>query len=231
MTRATTPPTGGLRIAFVPGVTLTKWRRIWEERFPRAPLEIIEVAEQDQRRILDDGTADMCFARLPIDVEGLHLIALYDEITVAWAAKEHPIAAFDEIVLADLADEEVRASSAQKDIDAAVAEVAVLRVPLSIARTHNRRDMIHRPIADAPPSTVGLAWRRTNEHPLIQEFIGVVRGRSVNSSRTASERETRAPARPQPKTQAAKRAESPRGRRRKGPGRRVNEAGGRPPSS
>lgn len=184
-----TSATDGLRIGYVPGVTLTKWRRVWAERFPRQPLEVIELSETDQRQALFDDRVDMCFARRPIDTEDLHFIPLYDEVTVAWAAKEHPIAAFDEIALADLADEDVRSAYDRVSIDAAVAEVAVLRVPLSIARTHNRRDLVHRPITDAPPSTVGLAWPKSREHPLAQEFIGVVRGRSVHSSRTARERE------------------------------------------
>ncbi|HMR50102.1 MAG TPA: LysR substrate-binding domain-containing protein [Arachnia sp.] len=180
--------TDGLRIGYVPGVTLTKWRRVWAERFPRLPLEVTEVSESEQRLALFDDRVDMCFVRGPIATDDLHVIPLYDEVTVAWVGKEHPVAAFDEITLADLADEDMRSAYDQASIDAAVAEVAVLRVPLSVARTHNRRDLVHRPIADAPPSTVGLAWPTSNEHPLIQEFIGVVRGRSANSSRTVRER-------------------------------------------
>ncbi|MEZ5086968.1 MAG: LysR substrate-binding domain-containing protein [Tessaracoccus sp.] len=214
-----TSATDGLRIGFVPGVTLTKWRRVWAERFPRQPLEVIEISDADQRRALLDGSVDMCFVRRPIDVEDLHVIPLYDEVIVAWAAKEHPVAAFDEITLADLIDEDVRDTHDQVSIDAAVAEVAVLRVPMSVARTHNRRDLVHRPIVDAPPSAVGLAWLCTNEDPLIKEFIGVVRGRSPQSSRTANERKTRTPARPQPKHRGAKQAEPRRGQRRQGPHR------------
>ncbi|MFT3888700.1 MAG: LysR family substrate-binding domain-containing protein [Arachnia sp.] len=201
-----TSATESLRVGFVPGVILTKWRRVWEERFPAVALEPAEVALADQRRLLLDGTLDMCFVRRPIEQEGLHIIPLYDEVVVAWAAKEHPVAAFDEITLADLADERVLDDADQVSIDAAVAEVAVLRVPMSIARTHNRRDLVYRPIVDAPPSSVGLAWLRDNDSPWIEEFIGVVRGRTVNSSRTAAERSTQPtkapaprPAKPKPK--------------------------------
>lgn len=210
-----TNATDGLRIGYVPGVTLTKWRRVWAERFPRQPLDVIEVTEEGQRQAVLDGAVDMCFARQPIDIDDLHFIPLYDEVTVVWAAKDHPIAAFDEVSLDDLKDEDVRDSYDQTDIDAAVAEVAVLRVPLSIARTHNRRDLVHRPITDAPPSTVGLAWLRSNEHPLIQEFVGVVRGRSPQSSRTTSERKARTPERSQPRPRAPRQAEPLPGRRRK----------------
>lgn len=208
-----TSTTAPLRIGFVPGVTLTKWRRVWDERFPRDPLEVVEVADAEQRRALVVGDVDMCFVRRPIDTDGLHLIPLYDEVVVAWAAKEHPVAAFEEVTLADLADENVLDDHGQVSIDAAVAEAAVLRVPMSIARTHNRRDLVYRPITDAAPSPVGLAWRQDNEHPSIEEFIGVVRGRTVNSSRTAAARST--PPKPRPTQSRPRRPRpSPKTRRR-----------------
>ena len=68
----------------VPGVTLTKWRTRWDERLA-ARLDVVEVTEADQRRVLVDDAVDLCFVRLPIDREGLHAIPLYDEVTVAWA--------------------------------------------------------------------------------------------------------------------------------------------------
>jgi DNA-binding transcriptional LysR family regulator len=208
-----TSTTAPLRIGFVPGVTLTKWRRVWDERFPRDPLEVVEVADAEQRRALVVGDVDMCFVRRPIDTDGLHLIPLYDEVVVAWAAKEHPVAAFEEVTLADLADENVLDDYGQISIDAAVAEAAVLRVPMSIARMHNRRDLVYRPITDAAPSPVGLAWRQDNEHPSIEEFIGVVRGRTVNSSRTAAARST--PPKPRPAQSRPRRPRpSPKTRRR-----------------
>lgn len=57
-------------------------------------------------------------------------------------------------------------------------------VRLSIARGASRRDLVHRPIIDAPTSPVALAWRRDDENSLLDEFVGVVRGRSATSSRT-----------------------------------------------
>ena len=207
-----TSTTAPLRIGFVPGVTLTKWWRVWDERFP-TPLDIVELADAEQRRALVVGDVDMCFVRRPIDTDGLHLIPLYDEVVVAWAAKEHPVAAFEEVTLADLADENALDDHGQVSIDAAVAEAAVLRVPMSIARTHNCRDLVYRPITDAAPSPVGLAWRQDNEHPSIEEFIGVVRGRTVNSSRTAAARST--PPKPRPAQSRPRRPRpSPKTRRR-----------------
>lgn len=178
----------GLRIGFVPGVTLTKWRTIWKQRFPRIALDVVEVAVADQRRVLDAGEVDMCFVRLPIDTDGLHVIRLYDEVPVVWVSKDHPLAVFDEVTSLDLAGENVLEDADQAGIELVVNEQAVMRVPMSIARTNARRDLVYRPVTDAPSTTVALAWRTDNEHESIDEFIGVVRGRTANSSRTAQER-------------------------------------------
>jgi len=172
----------------VPGVTPTKWRRIWGERFPRLPLTITEVDAAEQRAALVDGRLDLCFVRLPIDRDGLHAINLWDEIAVVVAPKDHPIAAFDAVTLADLAGEPL-VDPAAPDADSRVAwEQGLLLVPQSVARSYSRKDLIYRPVTDAPATTIALAWLIDNESPLIEEFVGIVRGRSANSSRTAAAR-------------------------------------------
>ena len=97
----------GLLVGFAPGVTLTRWRRAWGERLPRVPLAVVEVPEADQRRALDSGEVDLCLVRLPLATDGLHVIRLYDEVAVAWVAKDHPLALFDEVTLADLDGEDI----------------------------------------------------------------------------------------------------------------------------
>ena len=180
----------------VPGVTLTKWRTRWDERLA-ARLDVVEVTEADQRRVLVDDAVDLCFVRLPIDREGLHAIPLYDEVTLAWVSKDHPVAAYGEVTLADLADETLLTDLDAVAIDRVNAG-AVLLVPMSVARSASRRDLVHRPVTDAEPTSIALAWRTDNEHPLIDEFIGIVRGRTANSSRTQAER---AASTPKPKPQ------------------------------
>jgi hypothetical protein len=73
-------------------------------------------------------------------------------------------------------------------IDRAANGEAVLHVPQSIARSESRRDLVYRPITDAPATTVGVAWLAGEVNELIDEFIGVVRGRTANSSRSAQAR-------------------------------------------
>lgn len=181
-------PTPRLRVGQVPGVTLTKWRRVWAERFPRTPLVILDVAESAQRDALAADAVDMCFVRLPLDVEGLHAIPLYDEVAVVVTPKDHPLAAFDEVSLAEIASETMVPPDLTDAFDRVAWGAGVLRVPHSVARSHSRRDLAYRPITDAEPTTIALAWLRDNPNELIEEFVGVVRGRTVNSSRTAADR-------------------------------------------
>ncbi len=205
-------------MAFVPGVTLTKWRRIWAERFPRVPLEVVEVTEAGQRAVLDDGVADMCFARLPIDTEGVHVIRLYDEVPVVVVPRDHALAEQDEVSLADLEGEALVVGDADAG---AIERVAwgsgVARVPHSVARSQSRKDVVYRPVTDAEPTTVGLAWLVDSDNDLIEEFIGIVRGRTPNSSRTAAARASKEAATTSKPT-PPRRREQPRpgrGRRRR----------------
>lgn len=180
------PQGAELRIGKVRGVTLAKWHRVWDARFD-APLTVSDVADDAQLTGLRDGSLDMCFVRLPVDREGLHAIPLYEETMVAWVSKEHAISAVDEVTLADIDDEQVITELHATATDLVLGG-AVLVVPMSVARGASRRDLVYRPIVDADPSPVALAWRVDDDNPLIEEFIGVVRGRTPNSSRTTQTR-------------------------------------------
>jgi len=175
-----------LTVGFVPGVTLTKWRRVWAERFPRVHLEVVEVTQCDQRAAVVDGRVDLCFARLPLDTEDLHAIPLYEEVPVVVVPKDHPVSLFEAVTLADLTDEHLlEGDDTSQSIDLVAGGAGVLLVPHSIARSHSRRDLVYRPVSDAPPTQIVLTWRQDNEGELIEEFIGIVRGRTVNSSRSS----------------------------------------------
>jgi len=219
------PRTSGLRVGFVPGVTVTKWRKIWADRLRKVPLDVIEVSQAGQRAALDAGEVDMCFVRLPVDDEGLHTIRLYDEVPVVVVQKDHPVAAFDEVSLADLAGETIVVDDeAASGADRVAWGAGVLLVPQSVARSNSRRDLVYRPVTDAEPTTIALAWLADNPHELIEEFIGIVRGRTANSSRTAASR----PAAPDKKPAAPAKKQAPvRGVRRIGarPGRAPRKRG------
>lgn len=146
-------------------------------------MAVIPIAEADQRSVLVDGIADVSFVRLPIDRDGLSVIRLYSEVAVVVAPRDHPIAAFDAVSLADLTAETLRLEPAAEAIDLVVAGVGIVILPQSIARQHARKDLVARPITDAPETEVAVAWLADGTTEDIEEFVGIVRGRTAGSSR------------------------------------------------
>lgn len=166
-------------------------------------LEFLPGAEAMQIGVLHENSADLSFVRLPIETDDLSVIRLYEEVAVVVASSDDPLAAIAEnesINLADLDGYTLHDTSAMEAADAVAlvaAGVGAVILPHSIARLHNRKDVVSRTVADAPSTTISIAWLKAGLTPHIEEFVGIVRGRSANSSR----------ANPTPPTaQAAKRA-------------------------
>ncbi|MFJ8588846.1 LysR substrate-binding domain-containing protein [Streptomyces sp. NPDC093595] len=191
------------RLAYVPGVTPTKWVRIWNERLPGVPLTLVGVSAAEAVGVLVGRDADAGLVRLPVDRTVLSAIPLYTETTVVVVPKDHLVAAVDEVSTEDLADEIVlhplddtlgweelpgrpaieRPATTADAVELVAAGVGVLVVPQSLARLHHRKDLTYRPVPDAPRSSVVLSWPEDATTDLVEQFIGIVRGRTVNSSR------------------------------------------------
>ncbi|MDR6176130.1 DNA-binding transcriptional LysR family regulator [Nocardioides zeae] len=192
------------RLAFVTGATPDKWAARWRERHPKDRLELVPVEQADQERVVREGDVDMCLARLPVDTTGLLVVRLYDEAQVVVVDREHVVSAVDEVELADLADEQLVTDPARVpgwdgvtrverldwpamtdrdavEVAASGAGVAVL--PESVARVLHRKDAVHRPVVDLPPTTVALVWLAERDDDATQEMVGITRGRTARSSR------------------------------------------------
>lgn len=236
-TENTPAQTPSFRLAYVPGATPAKWVRIWNERLPDTPLTLVPVAAADVADTLRGGEADAGLVRLPVDRTFFSAIPLYTETTVVLVPKDHVVAAVEEVTLADLADEIVqhplddvmgwerppgqaafeRPATTADAVELVAAGVGLLVVPQSLARLHHRRDLTYRPVTDAPGSDVALAWPEERTTDQVEDFIGIVRGRTVNSSRGRQALQEKAPAKKKP-AQATPRKAPARGAGRPKPG-------------
>ncbi|MFJ1751761.1 LysR family substrate-binding domain-containing protein [Kitasatospora sp. NPDC088134] len=219
MTEIEQPAAAPFRLVYVPGVTPTKWLRVWEERLPDVRLELLQSEQSAGHALLLAGGAEAGLVRLPVDRTVLSAIPLYTETTVVVFPKDHWLAAAEEVTAADLAEEIVfhpqddvldwpdglpgrpaleRPATTADAIELVAANVGVLLVPQSLARLHHRRDLTYRTLLEAPQSQVALAWPEEATTDLVEEFIGIVRGRTANSSRgrTAAAEQQRAPKQP-----------------------------------
>jgi DNA-binding transcriptional LysR family regulator len=200
-------PAGPLRVTFVTGVVPDKWARRWDER-SAVSLVLVPTDQDEQLTALLHGEADMALVRLPVDRTGMHLIPLYTERPVVVVSAEHPVAAYDEIAVADLADEHLLQDPddipAWRDLatevgdgtrypvppmtlrelfESVAADAGVAVLPMSVARVHHRKDVVAVPVTGIDETQVALVWPQDVEDPRLETFIGVVRGRTVRSSR------------------------------------------------
>lgn len=238
------------RLVVVPGVTPDRWSRTWSERLPGVELQLVPVEAAEAAGLLaadpaaGDG-ADAGLARLPVDPDTFHAIPLYTETTVVVVPRDHVLTVADELTMADLADERLirpaddvldwtgssvapapdaqRPASTALAVELVAAGVGALVVPLSLARMYHRRDVAHRVVTDAPTSSVALVWVRDRHTDLVEEMIGIVRGRTANSTRGRGR--PQAPTEPPARTPA--RNATPR--RTPTPGRGAGPRGGTKP--
>ena len=147
---------------------------------------------------LDDSTVDVALLRTPIDPPQLSAISLYEEQPFVVAPKDHAIEAAESVVLADLDGENLLDAEWAAAVELVAANVGVAVMPQSVARALSRRDVIARPVTDAPTTEIALVWVTASTTELVEEFIGIVRGRTANSSRGTPTPPTEKPARVKP---------------------------------
>ncbi|MFZ4893267.1 LysR family substrate-binding domain-containing protein [Plantibacter sp. Mn2098] len=203
-----------LRVAYARGVNPGKWARIWSERRPDLPLALVRTDLDTQREMLLDGSAALGFVRAPFDRDGLNAIQLYEEVPVVVISTKHPLEANADVRVEELADEQLvmaplvigwseRAAElgfeepaaplttdAESAIELVASEVGIAVVPQSVARLHHRSDVVFRPIVDLPLVPISLVWPTGSDGVDIDDFVGVVRGRTANSSRRVVDAET-----------------------------------------
>jgi DNA-binding transcriptional LysR family regulator len=68
-------------------------------------------------------------------------------------------------------------------IETVAAGTGIVIVPMSVARLHHRKDVVQREVSDLPPTTIALVWRRDRDADDVQAFVGVVKGRTANTTR------------------------------------------------
>ena len=174
-----------LVVAFVHGVTPGKWERVWRDR-RLGILSLLPLPQTAAAAALRDGTAHMALLRDTAADDDRHAIPLYREQPVVVAARDSLVAALDAVDLADLAEENVLPVDLDRPeaaVELVAANVGVAILPQSVARAASRKDVVARPLRDGDDTGISLVWPARGAHPLCDVFVGVVRGRTANSSR------------------------------------------------
>ncbi|MFE9702687.1 LysR family transcriptional regulator [Streptomyces sp. NPDC005930] len=124
---------------------------------------------QEQPRLLRGGEADVALVHAPFDGTGLDTETLAAEARVAVLAADHPLAGRDRLELADLGLDADRvqgyvdeARRGHDDLAQVLTAVSLGKVvtllPASVSARYPRPGVAYRPVLDAPPVVLSLAW-------------------------------------------------------------------------
>lgn len=180
---------------------------------PENPFAHMSIVRPDREPASTDGEKyhsirlyeELPVVILPVD----HVLTVLDEVPVEELAEEFllqpasDIPAYEEVSRAwrESAGRIVPEGLTDKEtIELVAAGVGLYIVPMSIARFYHRKDLTYRPVAALDLYPVHLVWPRAPKgeprseelEALLQDFIGIVRGRTATSERGSETRQARA---------------------------------------
>ncbi|WP_351227037.1 LysR family transcriptional regulator [Streptomyces sp. NPDC002133] len=179
------------------GPYTTPLLRRWQQEHPDVPLELLRI--DDRTAGLARGEVDAAVLRGPVDTPGLATELLFTEPRVAAVPSDDPLAARPALALADLtpgtivlntvsgtttpalwpAPSRPASTLTVANTDDWLTAIAAGRgagvSAASTAGMHPHPGVAYRPLTDAPPVPVLLAWRTTAPHPALEALTELAR--------------------------------------------------------
>ena len=180
---------------------------------PENPFAHMSIVRPDREPASTDGEKyhsirlyeELPVVILPVD----HVLTVLDEVPVEELAEEFLLQPASDIPAYEEVSRTWRESAGRivpegltdkETIELVAVGVGLYIVPMSIARFYHRKDLTYRPVAGLDTYPVHLVWPRAPKgeprseelEALLQDFIGIVRGRTATSDRGSETRQARA---------------------------------------
>jgi DNA-binding transcriptional LysR family regulator len=189
-------------VGFMPGLIVTAAVSEFSRRHPEVTVEVLRTDWINQTDVIHDGTVDVGYLRLPVDLRGLTTEPLLSEQRVAVVPAGHRLAGKDSVLVADLAAEhllqdpeavpewrdiavELRDGqppgripffrTVEEKLEHVAAGHGIVVLPLSTATFYTRADISHVLVGDIAPNQVCLAWDSLRHSPLIGDYVAIAR--------------------------------------------------------
>jgi DNA-binding transcriptional LysR family regulator len=152
------------------------------------PLEVSFSDLTKGAQLLREGRADVALIFADFDPEGIDYEVLIEQPLVAALAAGHPLAAREEVTVADLAVDHVSKATGQlwwpanapepRAFDGLSQMVQLIEIgelvaflPTSVAERYPRPGMVTRPLAGVAPGRLVVAWPRAATSPATAAFV------------------------------------------------------------
>lgn len=190
-----------LRLVFSTGTEPGKWFRRYRDS--HSPESLVTVDADDAMAVLLTHEADLALTRLPdsrVD-DSFHVVRLYEEAPGIAVPKDSVYAEVGEdISPEDVAEEIVNYRIAQDGsvdvselrtaLQVVSASVGVAIAPRPLLKVLSKKQVVALGLEDpsVARTEIALVWRRADDGDEIQDFVGVAKGRTRNSSRNTAEK-------------------------------------------
>ncbi|MVO88585.1 LysR family transcriptional regulator [Streptomyces sp. p1417] len=168
-----------LVVAFSPGLHVSEAIRVYAAEHPEVEIDVFPLRWWEQDAPLRDGRAHVGFLRRPFEDSGLRTVPVGHETKVACLPVSHPLAGRHALTSADLDGEEIldvrtrRTSSLDEKFELIAAGQGLALVPLSVAGSYSRSDLVHLPVTDALPVETCLAVPENACAGPVRDFLDV----------------------------------------------------------
>ena len=194
-------PSGPLMLATKAGASHELLRRLLDASAADAgtpPIEVLLCEVGEQARLLRNGSADVAIMHRPVDdLAGFDSVDLHAEGQVAIVPAAHPLAARDELTLAEVSDVPELPMARWPRLDgtypdgpgpevrtqAQLAQLVALGRTLLVIPASSRAwqwpEHVAVPVTDAPEITTVLAWPRERRSAAVEALLRVADGLRV----------------------------------------------------
>ncbi|MFD5465731.1 LysR family transcriptional regulator [Kitasatospora sp. NPDC127059] len=177
-----------LVVAFSPGLHVSEAIRAFTALHPGIGIDVLPPQWWERDAPLRDGRAHVGYLRRPFDDTGLRTIPIGREAKVACLPATHRLAGRSSLTTADLDGEPIldgrarRPHTLDEKFELIAAGRGVALVPVSIAGSYSRPDLVYLPVTDFPPVETCLAVPEDGDRPgPVRDFLDlavpVLRGR------------------------------------------------------
>lgn len=189
-----------LTIGFGQGISVAPIVREFSALYPMVKVDLASVEPQDQAAGLLTGRIDLCFAREPINADGVVVCPLFQESRVVAMPSDSPLSRLEYLEIKDLTGfrllqdprqvpelarhpevrlgapepvQELTARETAEIVERVAAQHGIVILPESVASLYTRPDVAYCPVNGLAPSNVVIAYAHEHDSREVSALLDI----------------------------------------------------------